>query len=60
MHKISIGPNMLLVVISINAQVCFTYDNAGNRVKRQSCVSAFTNQENDELSQGSPNCQQNK
>lgn len=36
--------------ICVNAQVCFTYDNAGNRIKRQICFMAMTTQENDQLS----------
>lgn len=38
----------------MDAQVCFTYDNAGNRIKRQTCILAMTNQENEELSHISP------
>jgi len=38
-----------LTYTSIDAQVCFTYDNAGNRTKREACVVAITNQEMDDL-----------
>lgn len=53
MKKILITIFTLLSLVN-NAQVCFTYDNAGNQVKRQTYVLAITNQENDELSQVSP------
>jgi len=53
MKKILITIFTLMSLIN-NAQVCFKYDNAGNQVKRQTCVLAITNQENDELSQVSP------
>jgi len=33
----------------LDAQVCFTYDSAGNRIKREACVVAITNQEMDDL-----------
>ncbi len=40
--------------LNIYAQVCFTYDDAGNRIKRQACFVAITNQDERELAQVSP------
>jgi hypothetical protein len=40
---------IFIFTISSNAQSCFTYDAAGNRVKRQSCVVAISQQETDHL-----------
>jgi len=40
-----------LLILCINAQVCFTYDNAGNRIKRQTCVMSINTQENEQLSE---------
>lgn len=45
---------IFFTIIFVNAQVCFTYDNAGNRIKRQTCILSITNQENDEISLVSP------
>lgn len=33
------------------SQICYTYDAAGNRIKRQVCALPLTNQENNELQQ---------
>jgi hypothetical protein len=43
-----------LTFILTYAQVCFTYDNAGNRIKRQACFVAITNQDEREMAQVSP------
>ena len=40
-----------LTFILTYAQVCFTYDDAGNRIKRQACFVAITNQDERELAQ---------
>ncbi len=42
---------ILLGSISLQSQVCFTYDNAGNRIKRNSCALAISTQEMEQLSQ---------
>ena len=38
----------------LDAQVCFTYDSAGNRIKRQTCAVAILILEKDQLSQVDP------
>lgn len=45
---------ILFSTISLYAQSCFTYDNAGNRIKRQTCVVAITKQDERDVAQVSP------